>query len=81
MYKRQDVDIFVLRELVISQVVKMDRSVALGLRLKLYNLLYSDTLKADAMNKSLDDLLEISNKDGKLGKVLDEFKAQAEYEN
>lgn len=61
-----DVDIFVLRELVISQVVKMDRSIALGLRLKLYNLLYSDTLKADAMNKSLDDLLEISNKDGEL---------------
>ena len=34
-----DVDIFVLRELVISQVVKMDRSIALGLRLKLYKLL------------------------------------------
>tara|TARA_Y100000034_G_C6790129_1_gene353716 strand:+ start:403 stop:951 length:549 start_codon:yes stop_codon:yes gene_type:complete len=76
-----DVDIFVLRELVISQVVKMDRSVALGLRLKLYALLYSDNLKVDALNKSLDDLLEISNKDGKLGKVLDAFKAQAEYEN
>ena len=76
-----DVDIFVLRELVISQVVKMDRSIALGLRLKLYNLLYSDAVKADAINKTLDDLLEISNKDGTLGKVLDEFKAQAEYEN
>ena len=76
-----DVDIFVLRELVISQVVKMDRSIALGLRLKLYNLLYSDNLKEDARNKSLDELLEVSNKDGKLGKVLDKFKAQAEYEN
>lgn len=76
-----DVDIFVLRELVISQVVKMDRSIALGLRLKLYNLLYSENVKAEAINKTLDNLLEISNKDGALGKVLDEFKAQAEYEN
>ena len=76
-----DVDIFVLRELVISQVVKMDRSIALGLRLKLYNLLYSENIKADNINRNLDNLLEISNKDGELGKVLDEFKAQAEYEN
>jgi len=76
-----DIDLFVLRELVISQVVKMDRSIALGLRLKLYKLLYSDSIKADNINKNLDNLLEISNTDGELGKVLDEFKAQAEYEN
>lgn len=76
-----DVDLFVLRELVISQVIKMDRSVALGLRLKLYKLLYSDSIKAGNINKNLDNLLEISNADGKLGKVLDEFKAQTEYEN
>jgi hypothetical protein len=59
----------------------MDRSVALGLRLKLYKLLYSDSIKAGNINKNLDNLLEISNADGKLGKVLDEFKAQTEYEN
>ena len=76
-----DVDIFVLRELVISQVVKMDRSIALGLRLKLYKLLYSENIEADNLNKNIDKLLEISNGDGALGKVLDEFKAQAEYEN
>jgi len=76
-----DVDIFVLRELVISQVVKMDRSIALGLRLKLYTLLYSETLEADAMNKKLDILLEKSNTDGKLGQLLDAFSTEAEYEN
>ena len=76
-----DVDIFVLRELVISQVVKMDKSIALGLRLKLYTLLYSETLKADEMNKQLEKLLETSNDDGKLGQVLDAFSAEAEYEN
>ncbi len=76
-----DVDIFILRELVISQVVKMDKSIALGLRLKLYELLYSDAMKEEATNESVASLLEVSNKDGKLGKVLDEFKAEAEYEN
>jgi hypothetical protein len=76
-----DVDIYILRELVISQVVKMDRSIALGLRLKLYNLLYSDNVEAEAINKSLDTLLEMSNKDGQLGKVLDGFTTEAEHEN
>ena len=76
-----DVDIFVLRELVISQVVKMDRSVALGLRLKLYTLLYSENLETDARNRTLDILLEKSNDDGKLGQVLDAFSTETEYEN
>jgi len=76
-----DVDIYILRELVISQVVKMDRSIALGLRLKLYNLLYSDNVEAESINKSLDKLLEMSNIDGQLGKVLDGFTTEAEHEN
>lgn len=76
-----DVDIFILRELVISQVVKMDKSVALGMRLKLYELLYSEFIAEEATNESVASLLEVSNKDGKLGKVLDEFKAEAEHEN
>ena len=76
-----DVDIFILRELVISQVVKMDKSIALGLRLKLYELLYSEVMEEEATNEAVASLLEVSNKDGKLGKVLDEFKAEAEHEN
>ena len=79
--KVTDVDIFVLRESVISQVVKMDKSVALGLRLKLYTLLYSENLEADEMNRTLDTLLEKSNTDGRLGQVLDAFSTEAEYEN
>jgi hypothetical protein len=79
--KVTDVDIFVLRELVISQVVKMDRSVALGLRLKLYTLLYSENLETDEVNKNLDTLLEKSNTDGRLGQVLDAFSTEVEYEN
>ena len=59
----------------------MDKSIALGLRLKLYELLYSEVMEEEATNESVASLLEVSNKDGKLGKVLDEFKAQAEYEN
>jgi hypothetical protein len=66
-----DVDLYVLRELVISQVVKMDKSVALGLRLKLYSLLYSDYMKAEALDESVEHLLSISDKDGQLGTLLD----------
>tara|TARA_R110002020_G_scaffold118041_1_gene269949 strand:- start:477 stop:1013 length:537 start_codon:yes stop_codon:yes gene_type:complete len=73
-----DVDIYVLRELVISQVVKMDKSIALGLRLKLYNLLYSDFVKAEALDKSVEHLLKISDKDGQLGTLLDALKADPE---
>ena len=73
-----DVDIYVLRELVISQVVKMDKSVALGLRLKLYQLLYSDFIKAEALDKSVEHLLKISDKDGQLGTLLDALKAEHE---
>jgi len=79
--KVTDVDMFVLRELVVSQVVKMDRSVALGLRLKLYTLLYSENLEADELNEKLDTLLEKSNTDGRLGQVLDAFATEVEYEN
>jgi len=75
-----DVDIYVLRELVISQVVKMDKSVALGLRLKLYNLLYSDFMQAEALDKSVEHLLKISDKDGQLGTLLDAL-TKAEPEN
>ncbi len=76
-----DVDLYILRELVISQVVKLDRSIALGLRLKIYSLLYGDFVKEDAINNSLEQLLKTSDKDGKLGTVLDGFKAEAEHEN
>mgnify|MGYP003151708818 CR=1 FL=1 len=74
-----DVDIYVLRELVISQIVKMDKTVALGLRLKLYDLLYSDSIKAEKAAESVEKLLESSDKDGQLGTVLDGFKT--DYEN
>ena len=76
-----DVDLYILRELVISQVIKMDKSVALGLRLKIYTLLYGKSVEEDAINESLEKLLETSNEDGKLGTVLDGFKAEAEHEN
>ncbi len=76
-----DVDLYILRELVIAQVVKIDRSVALGLRLKIYALLYGDFVEEAAINNSLEQLLEMSDKDGKLGTVLDGFKAEAEHEN
>lgn len=76
-----DVDLYILRELIVSQLVKLDRAVALGLRLKVYNLLYGDFVQEDAINNSLEQLLETSNKDGKLGTVLDGFKAEAEHEN
>ena len=76
-----DVDLYILRELVIAQVVKIDRSIALGLRLKIYALLYGDFMEEAAMNNSLEQLLETSDKDGKLGTVLDGFKAEAEHEN
>jgi len=71
-----DVDIYVLRELVISQVVKLDKSIAFGLRLKLYNLLYSDFIKAEALDKSVEHLLNISDKDGQLGTLLDALKTE-----
>jgi hypothetical protein len=73
-----DVDLYVLRELVISQVVKMDKSVALGLRLKLYALLYSDYMKAEALDESVEHLLNISDKDGKLGTLLDALRTDHE---
>jgi hypothetical protein len=73
-----DVDLYVLRELVLSQVVKLDKGVALGLRLKIYNLLYGDFVREDAINNSLEQLLETSDKDGKLGTALDGFKAEHE---
>ena len=76
-----DVDLFILRELLIAQIVKVDRSIALGLRLKIYTLLYGETIAEEKLNDSLEKLLETSNKDGKLGTVLDGFKAEAEHEN
>ena len=74
-----DIDIYVLRELVISQILKIDKSVALGLRLKLYSLLYSDSIKAEELEQSLERLIKASDKDGQLGTVLDGF--SAEHEN
>jgi hypothetical protein len=59
----------------------MDKSVALGLRLKIYTILYGKSVEEDAMNESIEKLLETSNEDGKLGTVLDGFKAEAEHEN
>ena len=56
----------------------MDKSVALGLRLKLYHLLYSDFMKAEALDKSVEHLLKISDKDGQLGTLLDALKAEPE---
>lgn len=74
-----DIDIYVLRELVISQILKIDKSIAFGLRLKLYSLLYSDSVKAEELEQSLERLIKASDKDGKLGTVLDGF--SAEHEN
>ena len=76
-----DVDLYILRELVIAQVVKIDRAIALGLRLKIYALLYGDFMEEAAINNTLEQLLETSDKDGKLGTVLDGFKTDAEHEN
>ena len=76
-----DVDLYILRELVIAQVVKIDRAIALGLRLKIYALLYGDFMEEAAINNTLEQLLETSDKDGKLGTVLDGFKTEAEHEN
>jgi len=73
-----DVDLYVLRELVISQVVKMDKSIALGLRLKLYALLYGDYMKAEALDESVEHLLSISDKDGQLGTLLDALRTDHE---
>ena len=73
-----DVDLYILRELVISQVVKVDKNVALGLRLKLYNLLYSDLIKAEALDKSVEHLLKVSDKDGQLGTLLDALRPEPE---
>ena len=76
-----DVDLYILRELLISQIAKIDRSVALSLRLKIYTLLYGEVIAEAKLNDSLERLLETSNKDGKLGTVLDGFKTEAEHEN
>ena len=76
-----DVDLYILRELVISQLIKIDKGVALGLRLKIYTLLYGDSVRDEAINNSLEQLLEMSDKDGDLGATLDGFKAEAEHEN
>ena len=73
-----DVDLYILRELVISQVVKVDKTVALGLRLKLYNLLYNDLIKAEALDKSVEHLLKVSDKDGQLGTLLDALRPDPE---
>jgi len=73
-----DVDIYVLRELVISQVIKLDKPVAFGLRLKLYNLLYSDFIEAEALDESVEHLLKISDDNGKLGTLLDALKTEHE---
>lgn len=77
--KINDVDLYVLRELVISQVAKIDKSVAFGLRLKLYTLLYSDFIEAEELDKSVEHLLKVSDKDGQLGTLLDAL--QTEHEN
>ena len=67
--------------MLISQLAKVDRSIALSLRLKIYTLLYGEVIAEAKLNDSLERLLETSNKDGKLGTVLDGFKTEAEHEN
>jgi hypothetical protein len=73
-----DVDLYVLRELVISQVAKINKSVAFGLRLKLYTLLYSDFMEAEELDKSVEHLLRVSDEDGQLGTLLDALKTEHE---
>jgi hypothetical protein len=76
--KLTDVDLYVLRELVISQVAKIDKSVAFGLRLKLYTLLHSDFIEAEELDNSVERLLKVSDKDGQLGTLLDALKTEHE---